>query len=215
TLMKVMKYHLPLAVTATMSWFILPMTQKALAQADNPLDVLGAYPIIYSIMMIMRSGGISWQEAVIALDTGESERKALEKFTLYLGLSTSLILLVFAASPLMTFYSRTILSVPERLIPLIALGTMFALFMPLLSTLQSYLRALLMNTDDTNPIYHAMTIGFVITIIALFGGIWLGFAAIPVAMSALTLGVAIELIYLWRALLQIEVQPFAPAIAKV
>lgn len=214
TMQGVLRFHLPLAITAVMSWFILPMTQRALAQADNAVDVLAAYPIIFSIMMIMRSGGISWQEAVIALNKGEIERRALQRFTLTLGLSSSLALLIFAATPIITFYTKTILGVPEHLIPLIITGSLFAIFIPLFSTLQSYFRALLMNKDDTNPIYQAMMLGFAITISALFGGIWLGFAAIPVAITALTIGVGAELLYLWRALLQIKVQPFSPVIAK-
>lgn len=212
TMQGVMQFHLPLAITAMMSWFILPMTQRALAQADNAVDVLAAYPIIFSIMMMMRAGGISWQEAVIALNKGEAERQALRKFTRTLGLSTSILLLLFAASPLITIYTKTILGVPEHLIPLIIMGSLFAVFIPLFSTLQSYLRALLMSKDNTNPIYQAMMIGFFITISALFGGISMGFAAIPVAISALTIGVAVELLVLWRALVQ--TQSFVPAIAK-
>lgn len=210
----VMRFHLPLAVTAVMSWFILPMSQRALAQADNAADVLAAYAIIYSIMMIARSGGISWQEAVIALNRGIEEQKALKGFTIRLGISTGIGLLLFAASPLITVYTKTILSVPERLIPLIIIGSLFAVFLPVFSTFQSYFRALLMGKDDTNPIYQAMTIGFLITIAGLFGGIQAGIAPIPVAVSSLTLGVGVELLYLWRALLNIQVQPFAPAIAK-
>lgn len=214
TMEKVMRFHMPLAVTAAMSWFVLPMTQRALAQADNAVNVLAAYPIIYSIMMIMRSGGISWQEAVIALNKGDEERKALQKFTVSMGITTSVILLLFAISPLIKFYTETVLGVPEHLISLIVVGSLFATFVPLLSTFQSYFRALLMGKDDTSPIYQAMMLGFVITIVALFGGIYLGFAAIPVAITALTIGITVELLYLWRALLQIQVQPFAPAVAN-
>ncbi|MGJ3239716.1 MAG: hypothetical protein ACFE0Q_13480 [Anaerolineae bacterium] len=210
TLKRVMKFHLPLAVTATMSWFILPLTQRGLAQADNAVDALAAYPVIYSIMMVMRSGGVAWQEAVIALNKGEQEKLALQKFTVMLGISTSVILLLFAISPAIEFYAGIILNVPERLIPLIVLGTTFAILTPLLSTAQSYLRALLMKQDNTNPIYQAMMLGFLVTVGALWGGIELGFAAIPVALSALTLGITLELLYLWRALRQIHVQPFAP-----
>ncbi|MEO0560931.1 MAG: hypothetical protein AAF125_02385 [Chloroflexota bacterium] len=195
----VMRFHFPLAITSIMSWLVLPLTQRALAQADNAVDVLAAYPVIFSIMMIMRSGGIAWQEAVIALNRGEAERQALQTFTRSLGLGTSLIFLLFSASPLITLYSRTVLGVPEHLVPLIVTGCLFATLLPLFSTMQSYLRALLMGQDDTNPIYQAMGIGFTITVGSLFGGIWLGLAAIPVAITALTVGMAMELAFLrWR-----------------
>lgn len=212
TMQAVFHFHMPLAITAIMSWFVLPMTQRALAQADDAVLVLAAYPVIFSIMMIMRSGGFSWQEAVIALDKGEAERKALQKFTFVMGISSSIALLVFAMSPLITIYTKTILGVPENLIPLIILGSLYAVFIPLFTTLQSYFRALLMNEDHTSPIYQAMIIGFFITIFSLFGGIWLEIPAIPVAITSLTIGVAVELLYLWWALSQ--TRSYKPALAQ-
>ncbi|MEL6405407.1 MAG: hypothetical protein AAFV98_17140 [Chloroflexota bacterium] len=213
TLRKVAGFHLPLAATAAMSWFVLPMTQRGLAQAENAVDVLAAYPIIFSIMMVMRSGGFAWQEAVIALNKGIQEQRALRRFTLYLGFGSSLILVLFAITPAIDYYLRTILDIPANLIPVVINGTIFAAFLPLFSTLQSYLRALLMKADNTNPIYQAMTIGFLTTIACLFFGIWLGLPAIPVAICSLTFGVGLELGYLWRALLRVDVQPFMPALA--
>lgn len=200
TLQGVMRFHLPLAATALMSWFILPMTQRGLAQGDNAVEVLAAYPVIFSIMMVMRAGGIAWQEVVIALNKSEEHRIALRKFTLWLGFGTSTLMIVFSISPLITIYLRNILDVPENLIPLIITGSIFASFMPLGSTLQSYFRALLMGEDNTNPIYQAMMLGFIITITTLWLGLWLGIPAIPTAVIALSIGVASELIYLWRSL---------------
>lgn len=200
----VMRFHLPLAATALMSWFILPMTQRGLAQSDNAVEILAAYPVIFSIMMVMRAGGIAWQEVVIALNKSQEHRIALRKFTLYLGFGTSALMIIFSASPLITLYLRNVLGVPENLIPLIITGSIFASFMPLGSTAQSYFRALLMGEDNTNPIYQAMMIGFAITISTLWIGLWMGIAPIPTAVIALSIGVASELIYLWRSLSNIQ-----------
>lgn len=204
TMQGVMRFHLPLAATAVMSWFILPMTQRGLAQADNAVEVLAAYPVIFSIMMVMRAGGIAWQEVVIALNKSQEHQIALQKFTLYLGFGTSALMIMFSVSPLITIYLRNILGVPENLIPLVIIGSIFASFMPLGSTLQSYFRALLMGVDNTNPIYQAMLIGFGITIATLWIGLWMGSPPIPTAVIALSIGVASELIYLWRSLTNIH-----------
>lgn len=204
TMQGVMRFHLPLAATAIMSWFILPMTQRGLAQADNAVEVLAAYPVIFSLMMIMRAGGIAWQEVVIALNKSKENMLALRKFTMVLGFGSSAVMIIFSASPLITVYLRDVLDVPSNLIPLIITGTIFASFMPLGSTLQSYFRALLMGEDNTNPIYQAMMVGFVITIGTLWIGLWLGMPAIPTAVIALSIGVASELIYLWRSLVNIQ-----------
>ncbi|MEO1289339.1 MAG: hypothetical protein AAFV93_16375 [Chloroflexota bacterium] len=214
TLAKVTRFHMPLAITALISWFILPLTQRALAQADNAVEVLAAYPVIFSIMMIGRAGGIAWQEAVITLNKGEAQRRALQTFTLRLGIGTSLLILIFAVTPLVDIYTGSILGIPENLIPLVRTGVVFATLMPFLSTGQSYLRALLIGKDDTNPIYQAMIVGFIVTITALFGGIQMGLPAIPVALIALSAGVIVELLYLWRALQRLNQQAMTPQIVE-
>lgn len=195
----IFRFHLPLALTSIMTLLVLPMLQSGLASADNAEEALAAFPVIFSILLIMRSGGLAWQEVVITLSKGAEQVRALRRFTILLGFGTSGMMILFTATPLIQVYTRTILDVPENLISMIVIGTVFAVLVPLFTATQSYLRAMLMRVDNTSPIYQGMGLGFIATALTLWGGLWLGIAAIPTASIALSTGVGLELFYLWRA----------------
>lgn len=199
TFLKILRFHLPLAVTSLMTLLIRPVLESGIANSSEAEQGLAAFPVIFSILLVMRSGGLAWQEVVIALSTSEREVFSLRRFTWFLSLGMSGFMTIFALTPLIDVYVGTILDVPEALHPLIVAGTIFAAAVPFITAWQSYFRALLMRIDNTAPIYQGMIVGFVFTVGVLWGGLQIGLPAIPVASAALSVGIAIELLYLWRA----------------
>ena len=71
---------------------------------------LAAWPVIFTIMMVTRSGGMAFQEVVISLDDSEERHRVLRNFTIRLGLALSLIMTVFAFTPAIRFYLGAILA---------------------------------------------------------------------------------------------------------
>ena len=160
---------------------------------------LAAWPVIFSIMLIMRSGGMAYQEVVISLDDSEENHRILRGFTVRLGTCLSLAMVVFVFTPLIDFYNTTILDVPQNLHHLVLLGTQSACLIPLFTTLQSYLRALLMLSRKTATIYQAMMLGFFVTTAIVWGGIDQGMHGVLAAGLGLTIGQVIELGFLYFA----------------
>ena len=163
----------------------------------NAAQSLAAWPVVFSIMLMTRSGGMAYQEVVISLDDSEQHHHALRNFTIRLGFALSLLLMVFAFSPVIGFYTSVILRVPENLHALVLVGAQAGVLLPLLTTLQSYLRALLMLSHKTATIYQAMIVGFVLTAATVWGGIALGMHGILAAALGLTIGQIVELGYLY------------------
>lgn len=192
-----LKFHIPLAMTSVITLLIRPFIERGLAEMPDATQALAAWPIVFSIMMVMRSGGMAYQEVVISLNQSQQHHDILRGFTLRLGFGLSIFMVIFTFSPMITFYNNVILDVPENLRDLILLGAQAGILIPLLTTLQSYLRALLMLTDKTSPIYQAMIVGFVVTIVTVFGGISLGLHGILTASLGLTFGQMIELALLY------------------
>ena len=191
-----LKFHAPLALTSLLTLFVRPVIESGLASTPDAQRALAAFPVIFSILLVMRSGGMAWQEVVIALSKRENATRPLRRFTWLLGTITSTLTLLLALTPAIDVYTGVILGVPSALIDLIAIGTLFGFLVPIFTTLQSYLRALLMLNNTTAPIYQAMFIGFVLTAIVMWGGVALGFAAIPTASVAMSAGTGVELLYL-------------------
>lgn len=199
TYRRVMRFHLPLALTSLLTLLVRPVIESGLASAPNAEQALAAFPIIFSLALLMRSGGLAWQEVVISLHEREGAPQALSRFTWLLGLSLTGLMALLAFTPLIQGYLGVVLNVPASLHELIILGTGLAVLIPLFTTLQSYLRARLMLMDTTSPIYQGMLLSFGCTALIVFAGVALALPGIAVASIALTGGLALELLFLWWA----------------
>ena len=194
-----LRFHMPLAATSFVTLGIHPVIERGLASMPDATQSLAAWPVIFSILLVSRSGGMAYQEVVIALDASEQHHRVLRGFTLRLGFGLSLLMVIFVFSPLIEVYNSSILQVPRHLHHLVLLGTQAAFLVPLLTTLQSYLRALLMLSRKTATIYQAIILGFVVTTIIVWGGIDLGMHGVLAAALGLTIGQIIELAFLYIA----------------
>ena len=198
----VLRFHLPLAVTSLLTLLVRPVIESGLADTPDAEIALAAWPVIFSIMLLMRSGGMAWQEVVIALSKGPSELRALRRFTLGMGLLISGAMCLLAFTPLIDFYIGTLLEIPPSIRDLVIVGTQLGILLPLLTTLQSYQRAVLMRANSTSPIYQGMAMSFIATAALMLGGVALDLPGIPLASLSLTIGLLLELGFLqwavWR-----------------
>ena len=196
---QVLRFHIPLAITSLVSFLIYPAIERGLANTLDAVQSLAAWPVLVSIMFATRAGGMAYQEVVISLDNSERNHRLLRNFTLRLGFALSFFMLVFAFTPLITLYVGGVLGVPAALRELVEFGARAAILVPLLTTLQSYFRALLMLSQRTATIYQAISLGFVTTALTVWGGIALGMPGITAAAVGLTLGQLFELGVLYFA----------------
>lgn len=196
---QVLRFHIPLAVTSLVSFLIYPAIERGLANTPDAVQSLAAWPVLVSIMFATRAGGMAYQEVVISLDYCERNHHLLHNFTLRLGFALSFIMLVFAFTPLIKIYIGGVLGVPTTLRELVEMGARAAILVPLLTTVQSYFRALLMLSQRTATIYQAICLGFATTALTVWGGIALGMPGIFAAAVGLTLGQLIELGILYFA----------------
>ena len=191
------RFHLPLAVTSMVSLLMRPVIERGLASMPDATQSLAAWPVIFSIILVLIAGGMSYQEVVISLNTSRDNHRVLHGFTWRLGLAQSAIMLLFVFSPLLHFYMNALLQVPENLRELILVGAQAAIMLPLLTTLQSYLRALLIISNKTVTIYQAITLGFAVTTTFLFAAIEAGVHGILAASLSITIGQLVELAFLY------------------
>ena len=194
-----LKFHVPLAMTSVITLLIRPVIERGLASMPDATQALAAWPIVFSIAMVMRSGGMAFQEVVISMNQSEQHHQILRGFTLRLGFGLTIFMTFFAFTPLIDVYSKTILGVPQNLHGLVLVGTQAAILIPVLTTLQSYFRALLMLTERTSVIYQAMILGFFVTTAIVWGVIAVDVHGILAASVGLTVGQIVELVYLFIA----------------
>ncbi len=192
-----LRFHLPLAATSVITILVSPVIERGLASMPDATQSLAAWPVVFTILLVARSGGMAYQEVVISLNDSEARHRILRSFTIWLGVALSVIMTVFAFTPVISMYQGAILQVPAHLRELVLVGAQAGILLPLLTTLQSYLRALLMLSHKTAAIYQAIVIGFALTTATVWGGIALGLHGILAASLGLTIGMALELLYLY------------------
>lgn len=191
------RFHLPLAATSMVTLLIRPVIERGLAGMPDASQSLAAWPVIFSIILVLISGGMAYQEVVISLNTSSEHHRILRGFTWRLGLAMSVVMLLFVFTPLIHVYINILLNVPENLRELILVGSQASILLPLLTTLQSYLRALLILSHKTGTIYLAIILGFSVTTVILVAGIAAGIHGILAAALGLTIGQFFELTFLY------------------
>jgi len=194
---EVMAFHMPLALTSVMTWLVRPMMESGLATSPNANAVLAAFPVAYSIGLLLRAGGLACQEVIIALGKGETQLRTLYRFVWVVAGGATVLSLLLGFTPLLDVYMTTLLSVPTEIQPLVRLGVRALMLFPLFVGLQSYYRATLMLAGRTSAIYQGMVVGFVATGGSLWFALHSSFEPITAASFAMTMGLAIELGFLW------------------
>lgn len=192
------KFHFPLALTSMMMILVRPVIERGIASTPNPEPALAAWAVVFSVLLIVRSSGMAWQEGVIALSERDHARPALLRYSWTLAISLTAFLSVMAFSPLITLYIDRALQVPANIQPMVITGVQVGLLVPALTVFQSYYRGRLMHADTTAPIYGAMFLSFSMTALTVWGGISLGWDGVAVGTLGLLMGFVGEIgVLLW------------------
>ena len=106
--------------------------------------------------------------------------------------------LLLALTPLIELYASA-LGVPSDLHPMIRQGVLWGSLLPLLASISSYVRGVLVARQHTQPIYSGMALGLTIQSLVLIAGVVAKFPALPLASLAFTLGGTAETAFLMAA----------------
>lgn len=192
---------MPLSLTTLIFLGARPVLTAAVSRMPNALDSLAVLPVVTSLTFLLRSIGVAYSEVVIAhLDT-EGSAQPLRKFALGLISAVSLGLLVVAATPLSRFWFGTVTGLSEDLIRLARGGLWFALLLPGLSTLQSWMRGIVLHSRRTRSVTEATLVYFVLLVGVLWIGIeWPRYSGVYVGLAAMSVGeLAGALWLIWRS----------------
>jgi hypothetical protein len=170
-----------------------------MGQSRMSLESLAVWPVVYSLVFIFRSLGLSYQEVGIAL-LGENNEEfiPLRKFTTILGLSVTAALSLVAFTPLSYIWFRKISGLSLELTQFAIIPTMVMTAIPGLMVLLSFQRALLVNNRRTKPITLATLVEVIVIIVMLLSTIqWLGMIGVMAASISLIVGRVMANAYLF------------------
>jgi O-antigen/teichoic acid export membrane protein len=198
TYKEIYNFYYPLALTSLIGLGVQPFVTFFVGQSRMAIESLAVLPVINSFVFIFRGMGLSYQEVVIAL-IGETKEGyiLLKKFGLALGSTLTIVLMLFAFTPLSAFWFITVSGLSDFLSDFAEIPLMIMSIFPALTVLISTQRGLLVSSQNTKPVTIATSIEFVTIVIVLLLSIHLfNIIGVIAATSAFVTGRIIANIYL-------------------
>ena len=146
-----------------------PIATFFIARSRLAIESLAVLPVVYALVFIFRSIGLSYQEVNIALMGKKNQNyKMLRNFAVILGLGVFLGLSSIAFSPLARLWFSNVSGLPQELISLSYLPLKILVLLPVLTIWISFQRGILVHARNTKPITIATAIELVTIIIVLY-----------------------------------------------
>ncbi|MBS3817928.1 hypothetical protein KGY73_00255 [bacterium] len=193
-------FYFPLALTSILALGIRPLVTFFLGNSRMAIESLAALPVVYSLVFIFRSMGLSFQEVGIAL-LGEQNQnyRPLKNFSIFLGFFVTFGLFLFTFTPLSHVWFHQISGLSLELTEFAIFPAQLMVLLPGLTVLLSFQRSLLVTNKKTKPITLATFIEVAgvtsLLLLTLKGFNMIGLIA---AAIALVLGRLISNTYLFR-----------------
>jgi hypothetical protein len=196
---------MPLGATSLLILFAQPIIGAALARAPRPELALAAWPVVFGILLIVRSPGLSLPEAVISQLAGGAARESVRRFSLTVGLAAAGTLALFAFTPLAYLYMTGLIGVSPELAQAGLPGIQFGLLVPFMMALQGWQRGRLMHLKITGPITVSMGVNLATLAAALALGAALRLPGVATAGASLSLAMSVECLFLaWQSRRAVE-----------
>ncbi|NOT30784.1 MAG: hypothetical protein HOP15_10100 [Planctomycetes bacterium] len=163
-----LRFYLPLALTPLIALLTQPIGAAAMARMREPLDSLAAWPGVHGLFFLVRTGGFAYNEVVLSLLGRPGAEVVLRRFGLALGLGSSLLLLVVAATPLAGLWFGVISGLPPELASLAAGAALLGVPWPFSQAMQSWFQGALVHHRRTRFVTEAMLVFFAVVSGALY-----------------------------------------------
>lgn len=198
TLRAFLNFYFPLAMTVLLMLLVQPMVNAALSRMPHALASLAAWPVVFGLLVMWQSFGISYNEAVIALLDESHAVQILRRFTATLVLITTTLLFVMTVTPLSAFWFSRVAGLDSTLVLLAQQAFWLGLPLPAIRILQSWYQGAITYSRHTQGITEAVVIFLLVSTALLWAGtVWNQVTGIFVGLAATVIASIIQTVWLW------------------
>jgi hypothetical protein len=191
-------FYFPLVLTSLLSFLAQPITSAAVSRMPLPVASLAVWPAISGLTFSLRSLGLAYNEVVVALLEEPGSHKLLRRFAVWLGLLTSIVVLLFNITPLSNIWFFRFNAFSPALATLAQQSMWLALPLPALAAAQSWFQGLILHGRKTRAISEAVLIYLVITSMVFLAGIaWGKIPGLYIGIAGLTISSLVQVGWLW------------------
>lgn len=192
-----LNFYYPLALTNFVTFIVRPVLSFGIARAAFPLESLAIWPVVTSFMFLFRSMALAYQEVAVSLLKGENDMKPLARFSLYLGVSLSLIFGLIAISPLNEIWYKYAAGLSDELLVFTLIPTLIVSLSPFFSSLISWYRGVLIFKEKTSIVARAVVVNSLTLLLIILTGPYLfSIQGGIIAAVAFTVSLMAESLYL-------------------
>lgn len=179
----VLQFYAPLAMTSVIALASQPVITFFMGRAPFPLQSLAVLPVLHGLTFVFRALALSYQEVAIAL-AGERGENFARIRGVAQGLFATVLgcLGVIAWTPLGPFWLGQVQGLDPELAAFALMPLRIYAFLPALSVVQSFQRAMLVHGRRTAPMGWSTTVE--LGVLALSLGLLIALTPVPGAVAA-------------------------------
>lgn len=191
-------FYVPLAMTSLLMLLVQPIGSAAISRMPQPIESLASWLVVSSLIFMIRSLGIAYNEVVVALLDEPQAARGLRDFATALSVLVTALLVVIAATPLAAWWFGDVLALAPPLVELARLGLWIALPIPITSVLQSWYQGVILHSRRTRGIIESVVVYLVISGLVLVAGvIWNKTPGLFVGLAAFSASMVGQTAWLW------------------
>ena len=198
TLKRFSSFYVPLAATAAFSLVWMSLISAAISRMPDPLESLAVWSVLTGLLFLLRSPGLAYNEAVVALLDQPRSYRVLRKFTMTASLVSIGVVLLFVLTPASQFWFEKVANLSGKDIQTARIALSIGIPLTLLNLYINYFQGMVVKSEKTRPIFEAV-VGFMILLLALLGlGVVIGgVKGVYMASIAFLVGHLFQALWLW------------------
>ncbi len=192
------RFYTPLALTSMISLATRPLYSAGMTMMPAETASLATFPVVIGVLWPLRSAGMAFKEVVVALLEKPGAEKVLVRFTTYVIIGVTALLVLFAATPLATFFFSELAALQPHLIERAESGIWLVALIPGLTVLMNLYQGQIVYAGDTVGITESVVVNLLTVGLILGVGVWLQWVSgLYMALGGMTLGYLLQTAWLW------------------
>jgi len=191
-------FYIPLFLTTLLGFLAQPITSAAISRMPLPIDSLAAWGAISGLLFMLRSGGVAFNELVVAKLDEKGSSRNLRKFALILIISFTTVPVLLNLTPLSYIWFSKVAALQPDLAQLARNAFWFSLAAPALATLQSWFQGSIMVDRRTRGITESLVVYMLTLLTALLVGVaWNRVPGLYVGLAAFIISGTTQVLWLF------------------
>ena len=166
----IISFYIPLALTPAIILCAQPVITFFMSQGRSAIDSLAVYPVVSSLIFVFRSASLAYHEVIIAKVGDDFEHlNELTRFAFYLASTLVFLLALLCFTPLSRIWFIHVAGLSPELADFSILPLQILFLLPVVATLLSWQRALLVKSRST----VSVTVASAVELVSIVGCMWL------------------------------------------